>query len=173
MFNLCRKLIILLGLLLSTQVIASDLQSSQQCLAENIYFEARNQGAAGWLAITAVTFNRVESRHFPDTICEVVFQGPTHLNSDMPVKHKCQFSWYCDGKSDYIANLDLFFKILYFSKLMVNSNKIIFDMTASTFGYFDITDGSTHYHHHSIKPFWARSMTRTVRIDDHIFYRED
>lgn len=163
MFNLCRSIIILFGLLLSTQATASELQAPHQCLAENIYFEARNQGTAGWLAITAVTFNRVENKRFPDTICEVIFQGPTYFNSDMPIKHKCQFSWYCDGKPDHIGNLDLFFKILYFSELMVNSNKIL----------FDVTDGSTHYHHHSIKPFWIRSMTRTVRIGDHIFYRKD
>ena len=150
MFNLCRGLIILFGLLLSTQESASKVQSPHQCLAENIYFEARNQGTAGWLAVAAVTLNRVNSKHFPDTICGVVFQGQTHPNSDVPIKYKCQFSWYCDGKSDHVGDLDLFFKILYFSNLMVNSNKIM----------FDITDGSTYYHHHSVEPFWINNRKK-------------
>ena len=27
---------------------------SAECLAKNIYYEARNQGTAGWMAVTAV-----------------------------------------------------------------------------------------------------------------------
>ena len=45
-----------------------------RCLAENIYHEARNQGTAGWLAVAAVTLNRVTDDRFPDSICDVVFQ---------------------------------------------------------------------------------------------------
>ena len=29
-----------------------------QCLAKNIYFEAKNQGTGGWLAVAFVTLNR-------------------------------------------------------------------------------------------------------------------
>ena len=48
-----------------------------RCLAENIYHEARNQGTAGWLAVAAVTLNRVTDDRFPDSICGVVFQSET------------------------------------------------------------------------------------------------
>ena len=34
------------------------------CLADNIYFEARNQGTAGWQAVAAVTLNRVKTQGF-------------------------------------------------------------------------------------------------------------
>ena len=79
-----------------------------RCLAENIYHEARNQGTAGWLAVAAVTMNRVIDNRFPNTICEVVFQAETKeswktkskkdiLASERifyPIRHRCQFSWY-------------------------------------------------------------------------------
>ena len=79
-----------------------------RCLAENVYHEARNQGTAGWLAVAAVTMNRVIDNRFPNTICEVVFQAETKeswktkskkdiLASERifyPIRHRCQFSWY-------------------------------------------------------------------------------
>ena len=75
------------------------------CLAENVYFEARNQGTAGWSAVISVTLNRVKDKRFPNTVCEVVKQGPTRESwktrgKDVseserkyyPIKHRCQFS---------------------------------------------------------------------------------
>ena len=47
------------------------------CLAENMYHEAKNQGTAGWSAVASVTFNRIRDSRFPNTVCEVVKQGPT------------------------------------------------------------------------------------------------
>ena len=68
------------------------------CLALNIYHEARNQPLVGKLAVAQVTINRVNDNRFPDTLCAVVMQGFYH--NHFPIKHKCQFSWWCDGKSD-------------------------------------------------------------------------
>ena len=48
-----------------------------QCLALNMYHEARNQGSAGLLAVSSVVLNRVKDKRFPNTICEVIEQGPT------------------------------------------------------------------------------------------------
>ena len=42
---------------------------------------------------------------------EVVKQGLTY-ESGFPIRDKCQFSWYCDGKSDTILNLEVYDKIL-------------------------------------------------------------
>ena len=41
----------------------------RKCLTENIYFEARGQGQAGWLAVAQVTQNRVDDKRFPNTVC--------------------------------------------------------------------------------------------------------
>ena len=48
-----------------------------KCLADNMYFEARNQGTAGIIAVSNVVLNRVVSDKFPDTICGLARQGQT------------------------------------------------------------------------------------------------
>ena len=98
-----------------TTIERTDVHSaSAQCLALNVYHEARGQGTAGLFGVTAVVLNRVNDSRFPNTICGVIYQGPTreswktriHKNLPTedriyyPIKHKCQFSWYCDGKDD-------------------------------------------------------------------------
>jgi spore germination cell wall hydrolase CwlJ-like protein len=35
----------------------------------------------------------------------------------------------------------------------------------------DVTEGATHYHATYVRPAWARTKTKTVRINRHIFYR--
>ncbi|SVC15153.1 uncharacterized protein METZ01_LOCUS268007, partial [marine metagenome] len=130
-----------------------------RCLAENIYHEARNQGTAGWLAVSAVTLNRVTDKRFPNTICEVVFQAETKESwttkskKDIPdaervfypVLYRCQFSWYCDGMSDDINQIAVFMEIMSFSKLLLTSRIMM----------FDITDGATFYHADYVTPSWA------------------
>ena len=34
----------------------------------------------------------------------------------------------------------------------------------------DITDGATFYHADYVMPAWAKTKTKTVEIEDHIFY---
>jgi len=138
------------------------------CLAKNIYFEAKNQGTGGWLAVSFVTLNRVKDRRYPNTICEVVYQGQTRPSwqdseKQVPIRHKCQFSWFCDGKPDEIKNQSKYMDILIFSNVML-------DQATST-DMIDITDGATHYHADYVKPAWASTKTMTIEIGDHIFYR--
>ena len=131
-----------------------------------MYHEARNQGTAGVLAVSNVVLNRVYDERFPDTICGVVKQGPTRQSwredgGMIPVKNRCQFSWYCDGKSDEPSD-DVTYEQLY---------ELSMDLLSTNFPYLDITDGATHYHADYIFPAWAVTKTRTVEIEDHIFYR--
>ena len=51
-------------------------ESEQKCLADNIYFEARNQPAKGMIGVALVTRNRVNDTRFPHSYCEVIKQGP-------------------------------------------------------------------------------------------------
>jgi spore germination cell wall hydrolase CwlJ-like protein len=46
-----------------------------RCLALNIYHEARSEPRAGQIAVASVTLNRVKSKRFPGTVCDVVMQG--------------------------------------------------------------------------------------------------
>ena len=134
------------------------------CLAMNIYHEARNQSLAGQMAVGLVTINRVEDERYPNTICEVVMEGPTRISwvdktKEYPIKHRCQFSWYCDGLSDTVRDFDTFMKITKLADIVMTQLVI------------DITDGATHYHADYVKPAWAETKTKTTKIDDHIFYR--
>ena len=143
------------------------------CLAENIYFEARNQGTAGWMAVANVTINRRNDSRFPNTICDVVYESqmeeswktrnldiPDNLRKYNPVKNRCQFSWYCDGIPDEIYQKQLYREILAFSEAMLAKENIL-----------DITDGATPYHADYVLPSWARTKKKTTEIGDHIFYR--
>jgi len=141
-------------------------QQETMCLALNVYHEARNQGTAGRLAVVSVTYNRVGDDRFPNTVCDVVKQGPHRpswkgTGEMIPVRHKCHFSWYCDGKSDTPRNDSLFQDIYFLSHQIVSGNIQV----------LDITDGATHYHADYVNPDWAKTKTKTIEIEDHIFYR--
>ena len=139
--------------------------AAKECLAVNMYHEARDQGTAGRLAVSAVVLNRVRDRRFPNTVCEVVYQAqmkPSWKTGEpVPIRNRCQFSWYCDGKSDKIKDKKTYQRILDFAGLILHND----------IEFLDITDGATHYHADYVKPDWAGTKTRTTEIGDHIFYR--
>ena len=137
------------------------LETALMCMAFNIYHEANNQSMLGQIAVGQVVMNRVEDCRFPDTVCEVVKQAVTYKGTDKPVLHKCQFSWYCDGKKDE-PNYD--------SKSWSNALKYAVVVLGGDIT-LDFTDGATHYHATYVRPAWAKTKTRTTRIDRHIFYR--
>ena len=146
-----------------------------ECLALNMYYEARSQGTAGFLAVSAVVLNRVNDSRFPNSVCEVIEQGPIreswktrqhkNLSSSKrkyyPIKNRCQFSWYCDGKSDVPRNKKKYQELLDLSKAIMY-NEISF---------VDVTDGALFYHADYVTPGWAKTKQKTVEIQDHIFYR--
>ena len=49
--------------------------SEQVCLANNIYWEARNQTEEGMIGVGLVVRNRVLDNRFPHSYCEVVHQA--------------------------------------------------------------------------------------------------
>jgi len=137
------------------------LETALMCMAFNIYHEANNQSMLGQIAVGQVVMNRVEDSRFPDTVCEVVKQAVTYKGTNKPVIHKCQFSWYCDGKKDEPNyNSKSWSKALNYAVIVLGG-----DIT------LDVTNGATHYHATYVRPAWAKTKTRTTRIDRHIFYR--
>ena len=137
------------------------------CLAKNMYYEARNQGLAGQLAVSLVVMNRVKDKRYPNTICEVVYQGPIskwwlkEKGKIVPIRNRCQFSWYCDGKSDNPKNKKKYKFFLDLSRDLVYGNMQV----------VDITEGATHYHADYVYPDWRKTKTKTIEVADHIFYR--
>ena len=136
------------------------LETAFLCLALNTYHEAKNQSMVVQIAVAEVVMNRVADRRYPNTVCQVVKQGPKYKGSDIPVRHKCQFSWFCDGKSDLPKNEKAWKKAQDYAYLVLYNRIAI-----------DITEGATHYHATYVKPSWAKTKTRTTRIESHIFYR--
>ena len=132
-----------------------------ECMAKNIYFEAAIESTAGKIAVGQVVLNRINSKYYPDTVCEVVKQG-RHYPNGFPVRDRCQFSWYCDGKHDVPYPGQLWKKSQDIAKFMLTS------------GYeVDITDGALNYHADYIpNPRWAKETNKTVKIDRHIFYAQ-
>ena len=137
------------------------LETALMCLALNTYHEAKNQSMIGQVATAQVVMNRVADSRYPNTVCEVVKQGPKYKGSDVPVRHKCQFSWFCDGKSDEPRRDSKEWRMAQEYARIVLSGRIV----------LDVTEGATHYHATYVKPSWARTKTRTTRIESHIFYR--
>ena len=136
------------------------LETALMCMAANIYHEAKNQPMAGQIAVAQVVMNRVKDNRYPDNVCDVVKQGLTYKNGKV-VLGKCQFSWYCDGKKDDVDKKSEKWRNSLRYASMVITNRIT----------LDITEGATHYHATYVRPAWARTKTKTVRINRHIFYR--
>ena len=149
-------------LMLPQQLKAFDENGDVVCMAKNIYFEAGNQPLAGKVAVAQVVLNRMEHSSYPSDVCGVVYQAKWRTNwkgEEVPVRNMCQFSWFCDGKSDEPLDTDTFY----------DSYKVAQDVMMGM--YPDITEGATHYHNLYVYPYWADTLNETVQITDHIFYR--
>ena len=134
-------------------------QPEAWCLAQNIYYEARSSNRADRIAVADVVLNRVQDTRYPNTICNVVRQGPRYANGGM-VRNRCQFSWFCDGKSDWPRDLDAW----------IDAQQIAYNMIQWNEGR-GLTEGSTHYHADYVAPDWAKQKQLVGRIGVHIYYR--
>ena len=115
------------------------------CLTRVIYYEARDQGTKGKLAIADVTLNRVDSNMFPHSICKVI-------------KQHGQFSWYRHGKhryknfeEDWDEAKDIAEKATKHRNSVLPKNVLFF-------------------HADYVHPRWSHKLRRVAHIEDHIFY---
>jgi len=132
--------------------VTANPENELLCLAQAIYFEARGEPADGQLAVAEVIVNRVENKRYPNSVCEVVYQGSKRRNG-------CQFSFACDGEKD-VANNKKSWK---FAKDLA--------LTVMQGDLHPVTKKSTHYHNRTVKPSWSKKLDKTVEIGNHIFYR--
>lgn len=142
-----------------TQEEIAQVQEQAHCLAQNIYFEARGSTFADRVAVADVVLNRVNDNRYPNTICDVVYQGMKDESGNM-IRHKCQFSWYCDGRSDVAQDEDLWQESMLIAWNMIRHDR-----------YRGISEGATHYHATYVNPQWARDLQQVGRIGAHVFYR--
>jgi len=81
---------------------------------------------------------------------------------EVPVRNRCQFSWYCDGKSDEPTETDAW-----------NESILVAHQTIYEGRMLGLTEGATHYHTTYVEPYWASSLDLVGHIGSHIFYREN
>ena len=160
-------------------------ETELKCMAENIYFEGRAEPMMGKVAIGKVVMNRIDSDRHPNDICGVVHEGP-HRESwktrgkdvpeqdrkFFPIRNKCDFSWYCDGKRDIVW-------VSYMDGTPIDSNATawrdsinvaLFVMTGEL---RDVTNGADHYYNYNISnPYWVGAMDETAVIGNHRFMKE-
>jgi N-acetylmuramoyl-L-alanine amidase len=135
-----------------------DKEDQIQALALNMYHEARGEGRDAMQMVGEVTLNRAENKHFPDNICEVVYQSKLD-SSGNPILGKCQFSWYCDGKPDIPRDRVMWYESVKIATGLVDGSTDFIGINA------------THYHTKHVKPHWAKHYTKVGYYGGHVFYR--
>jgi len=130
---------------------AGSLEQEKHCLALTLYWEARGEGRRGMVAVGWTVLNRVHSPQFPGTPCRVVYQG-----GETP---PCQFSWWCDGKSDRPRDRQSW------QLAQLVAAELLFDPPP------DPTGGALYFHSTGVRPMWQGKLARTARIGAHVFYR--
>jgi spore germination cell wall hydrolase CwlJ-like protein len=126
------------------------------CLAEAVYFEARNQSETGQRAVAEVIRNRVMSKKFKNTYCDVVRED----RGSKP--HDCQFSYYCDGKPEQFDD-----EYAYAIAVKISAETIL-NM------HDPILDKKTYYYfaHDLVRPKWASKLEKVAVVEDHTFLKE-
>jgi len=146
---------ITLGLAIYYAIPEVEKRKQIKCLALNIYHEARGERTAGQYAVAEVTMNRVASKHYPNTICEVVYQGGWDKHYK---RYVGAFSWTeleLDSEPEH--------------KMWEKAKKVAEDVYAGN--YKSNVNGALFYHaRHIKKPHWAKRKRVAARIGRHIFY---
>ena len=131
---------------------AEHVRAEHQCMAEAVYYEARSESTAGQLAVAEVIANRVEDHRYPNSVCEVVYQGATRTTG-------CQFTFTCDGAMAIRprgARWEAAKAVA--AQVMMGINE-------------PRTGRATHYHANYVNPVWNSGLIQTEQIGVHIFYR--
>jgi len=127
------------------------LEDAITCLARTIYWEANRKDNAEMEAIANVVMNRLGHKGFPNTICGVVKQGHE--------QGACQFSWWCDGRSDDAEEDKSYAIAKEIARKALNRQLT------------DRTGGALYFHHRKVTPNWSNEYVRTVEVGEHVFYK--
>ena len=146
------------------KTVISELAETR-CLALALYHEARGEPVIGQYAVVATILNRVRSSAYPKSVCGVVFQN-------MHLKHRCQFSFACDDKSDWPDNSIGFQRIENFSSSVLNAN---FARQAKFLGpdFAATAENMTHYHRHDVQPVWSSKLQELSVLGQHVFLKSE
>lgn len=130
---------------LNTNYILTHTQKDLECLAKNIYFEAKGESLLGKIAVAQVTLNRVlHKQDFNKTICGVVYQ-------------KDQFSWTAQPNNkvrdhkQWHSSMHVAMGILQ-GKLFLEGFEALY------------------FHADYVKPTWRKQKHYLKTIGKHVFY---
>ena len=143
-----------IGTIISQSIIGQQMSRDINCLALNVYNEARGEPRKGKTAVAIVTMNRVASPHYPDSVCKVVYQKRWDY---LRKRYVSAFSW---TELENTPSLN--------SKAWGEANQI----AQEVYSHKDrqMLDRALFYHADHIRPSWARKKTRVAKIGRHIFY---
>ncbi|WP_249673653.1 cell wall hydrolase [Pseudomonas abieticivorans] len=121
------------------------------CLSRTIYWEAKGGNAQDMSAVANVVLNRLGHDGFPSTICEVVKEGQS--------KKACQFSWWCDGRSDDVEEPERYDIAKEIARKALNQQLP------------DNTGGAMYFHDRNVSPAWVKQYIETAHTDKFLFYK--
>ncbi|MFZ2620210.1 MAG: cell wall hydrolase [Alphaproteobacteria bacterium] len=128
---------------------------ARDCMARNIYHEARGEPLAGQLAVAYVVKARMADKRWRGDVCKVVFQ-------------KAQFSWTLQK---HLRTAD--------TRSWQQAEAVAEAALGQSWGMMRVyyilqqlrIEGANHYHRDDIAPKWRKRMTPLATIGRHIFYR--
>lgn len=142
-----KTLKLLLPLLISSLLLvptkSETANPEKECLAKNIYFEARGEPFRGKVAVAQVTLNRVKSATYANTICGVVYQP-------------YQFSW--TRTYNKIVDREAWAHAKEIAEMVLRGDTLLPNFNA------------THFHATKVKPAWSRNKRPVAKIGKHVFY---
>lgn len=122
----------------------------RKCLIQNIYFESRGESQIGQAAVAWVTLNRVSESQGEKSICDVVYQ-------------KSQFNWTKKFKGKAMSD----------EQALADVTRVADNVLKTYYTGMDPTEGATYFHSTKENPSWTKSFEKIVKIDSHIFYRDN
>ena len=147
-----------------TQLKAADAQISPMtaevrdrqldCLAKNIYHEAKGEPFEGKVAVAQVTINRAASGQFPSDICKVVYQKNVVYD-----KVLCQFSWYCEQATVAKPKNTAAYK-----ECQIVARQVLLEEFR-----LPSLNKALYFHATHINPGWKKEKVAT--IGNHVFYK--
>jgi len=180
---------------------AADTKAREvQCLAQNIYYEARNEPEEGKVAVGLVTINRTQDPRFPDSVCGVVHQR-TVLNIPKKVTEKHEVTREVP-REDFLGRLTgatvttteiiaqtvqkvqqvaicqfswtcMHLPGIKHDERWAESQRIAEELLAG--GYEELRNkylDILYFHATAIHPSWRSEKRQVVRIGGHVFYAE-
>ena len=143
-----------LAMLITRTISLHQTAAEIRCLALNIYHEARGEPDAGKYAVASVTLNRVASKHYPKTVCKVVYQKRWDY---LRKRYVSAFSW-TELDAPFSTDEKAWQKAAQIAEEVYNNPESQNLKTA------------LFYHARHIQPSWARKKAKVAKIGRHIFY---